>query len=85
MTKKQYMTTVHSDANELIECGRAIANAGYFMKRVLRETVLAEKVIQKHNNELFKKMRKEQTIESLETELERLQKLLEEKQNGKMV
>ena len=80
MTKKQHMVNVHSDANELIECGHAIASAGYFMKRVLRETVLAEKVIQKHNNELFKKMRKKDTIADLETELERLQNLLKEKQ-----
>ena len=49
MTK--YLTQVHSDANELIEAGHALSNAGYFMKRVLREQALAKKYIDKHNAE----------------------------------
>lgn len=78
MTK--YITQVHSDANELIEAGHALSNAGYFMKRVLREQVLAKKYIDKHNAKLYKEARITETVDSIQAEIERLEKLLKEKQ-----
>ena len=75
----KYLTQVHNDANELIEAGRALSNAGYFMKRVLREQELAKKYIDKHNAKLYKEARIAETVAGLQSEIDRLEKLLAEK------
>ena len=74
------MTQVHSDANELIEAGHALSNAGYFMKRVLKEQALAKSFIDKHNAKLYKEAQITETVDSIQAEIERLEKLLKEKQ-----
>lgn len=75
----EYITQVHSDANELIEAGHALSNAGYFMKRVLKEQVLAKKYIDKHNAKLYKEAQQARSIDEMESELQRLEKLLADK------
>ena len=76
----KYLTQVHSDANELIEAGHALSNAGYFMKRVLREQALAKKYIDKHNAKLYKEAQITKTVDAIQAEIDRLEKLLAEKQ-----
>ncbi len=75
----KYLTQVHSDANELIEAGHALSNAGYFMKRVLREQALAKKYIDKHNAKLYKEAQIAETTANIQAEIERLEKLLADK------
>jgi len=73
--------SVIQEANELIMMGRSISNAGYFMKRVDRECREAQKYVDKHNMKLFKQRDEQKSIIELETELERLTKLLKSKQS----
>lgn len=75
---KEYMEKVCSDSTELILMGHSLANAGHFMKRVLREQILSQKAIDKYNATLRKSLDKSATIGDMELEMERLKKLLEE-------
>jgi uncharacterized small protein (DUF1192 family) len=49
------------------------------MKRVLREQALAKKYIDKHNTKLYKEAQIAETIDALQAEIDRLEKLLAEK------
>ena len=70
---------MHEQIKELREMGFSYLSAANYLKRIMIENERSAKAIKAYNDRIRREARAAQTIEAMESELQRLEKLLADK------